>query len=77
MFFLFKLQYDSTCLTSSKGAERQIFVRILASVSTMLSGCMVFAVAGMSTDIYELLFKSMGILIGTLVAIYVIGKSYN
>ena len=40
----------------------------------MLSGCMVFAVAGMSTDIYELLFKSTGILIGTLVAIYVIGK---
>ena len=54
--------------------ERQIFTRLLASGSTFLSGCMVFSVASPNSDIYEFIFKSSGVILGTLVAIYVIGK---
>ena len=75
--FLIWLQNESTCLanSSSKGMERQIFTRLLASGSTFLSGCMVFSVASPNSDIYEFIFKSSGVILGTLVAIYVIGKT--
>ena len=51
-----------------------MFIRFLASMSTFLSGCMVFGISNYSTDVYDFLFKSTGIIMGTLVAIYVIGK---
>jgi glycopeptide antibiotics resistance protein len=46
-----------------------------AAMSTLISGGLVFLLAGV-TDVYEVLFKSTGIILGTLVAIYMIGKSH-
>ena len=50
-----------------------MFVRISAAASTLMAGGLVFAMAG-STDVYEVVFKSTGIMLGTLIAIYFSGK---
>ena len=52
---------------------KQLFVRLLAMTSTMMAGSLVFVVAG-NTDLYEVLFKSTGVILGTLLAIYILGK---
>ena len=52
---------------------KQLFVRLLAMTSTLMAGSLVFLIAG-NTDLYEVVFKTTGIILGTLLAIYILGK---
>ena len=57
----------------SKKYMNRILVRLLAMTSTLMAGSLVFLVAG-NTDLYEVLFKTTGVILGTLLAIYTLGK---
>ncbi len=84
------LQDESTCLggggTASGGGAgggggealcQQLFVRILASLSTLFAGGIVFVIASGSADAYEVILASTGTVLGTLVAVFIIGKKIN
>ena len=72
------MQDESTCLgtanTSTFAMGKQLFVRVLSAVSTLIAGGLIFLIKG-HVDIYEVIFKATGIILGTLVAIYILGKS--
>jgi len=65
----------SGCISSGGSTTimgKQLFVRLLAMTSTLMAGSLVFLVAG-NTDLYEVVFKTTGIILGTLLAIYILG----
>ena len=74
-FTLPSFQDESTCFGT--GITRHIFIRISAALCTALASGLVFLLAGTTVEIYELLFKSTGIILGTLVALYLLGKSHT
>ena len=75
-FVFFQDESPSGCISSGGSTAimgKQLFVRLLAMTSTLMAGSLVFLVSG-NTDLYEVVFKTTGIILGTLLAIYILGK---
>ena len=73
---LFQDESPSGCISSGGSTAimgKQLFVRLLAMTSTLMAGSLVFLISG-NTDLYEVVFKTTGIILGTLLAIYILGK---